>query len=433
MKKISSKEVAVTSERIVDDTTPSPENTETNPTNTIEEVTDEFKAVLVTNPAPEPSTKGTDDENLEKMIAESPREGDQDSPGVLTGQEEPSKYRNIGWTTEEVVIDQINHFTLIPDYFQLTEADRPIVARTPNGYFCLDGWDLVEIARSQGATSILVDVDNMSIHSDEELCIRKMVLRLKTRGDATYMEIIRNSRDINRMLLSTGENLKVFSHGGRRDRVGLTGNREDDAAEILARRIRKDRATVQKHLLHCKFLSDEAIQLFIKKQAPKKFFEDTQVKKRILAKELIGKELSAIEITATISTFMIEAFVKLSTPKPAATGQALEPTPIETTEEGQPDAVEDNDPEGYSDEESEGNDEYQASEEDTENLTSGSTTDEPVTTEKILLTYDGVSKRIAEDVTKGISIPEMETRLKEELKVITKLLNMIANLSTTGK
>ena len=155
-------------------------------------------------------TNWCDEENLSKMI--------QDSPGVLPRESEPSKFRNIGWTTEEVAIDQISRLDLLPDYVQPMEADRPIVARTPRGLYCLDGWNVIELARSSAATSVLVDVDNMAEHSDLELCIRKMALRLKTRGDAAYMEIARNSRDVYQMLLSTDErDLIVFSHGGRRD------------------------------------------------------------------------------------------------------------------------------------------------------------------------------------------------------------------------
>lgn len=52
-------------------------------------------------------------------------------PGVLI--DEPSKFRNTGWTTEGVAINQIKHFTLIPDYHFQTESDRPVVAKDPVG------------------------------------------------------------------------------------------------------------------------------------------------------------------------------------------------------------------------------------------------------------------------------------------------------------
>lgn len=228
-----------------------------------------------------------ENENLAEMVREA-TEGSQTSSGVLP--DGPAKYRNIRLTSEELPPDQIKHFTLIPDYHFQTEADRPAVVKTPEGYFCLDGWDLVETASANGTATIMVDVDNIDAHSDEELCLKKMVLRLRTRGEAVYAEIIRNTRDIYQMLLSSNEGLKEFSHGGRRDKTPLDNNRETDAAEILARRMRKDRDTVQKHILHCKFLSNDSITFLIEKQAKKKFFEDIQGKKRALITQLIGKE-----------------------------------------------------------------------------------------------------------------------------------------------
>jgi len=179
-------------------------------------------------------------------------EESQTSLGGLPKQNEPAKYRN-AWTTAEVEVDQIQPYPLIKNFFKPTESDRASLARTPLGFFVLDGEDLVDQARLQGLTSIIADVDHMDAHSDEELCIRKMVLRLKTRGGSPYMEVARNSRDILQRLLNSNEDLKLFSHGGRRDHESLSGNPKDDAAEVLARRIRKDRDTVTKHSLHCRY------------------------------------------------------------------------------------------------------------------------------------------------------------------------------------
>lgn len=234
-----------------------------------------------TKPTNENNPTGTcENENLADMIAELKKDS-QTSPGGLT--DEPSKFRNIGWTTEELPLEAITHFTDVPDYYLPTESDRPRVAKTPKGISCLDGWDIIEIAKSKGAKSIVVDVDNMEEHSEEELGLRKMLVRMNTRGDVVYAEIIRNTRDVYSMLLSSKENsLKVFSHGGRRDAIALDGDREKDAVAILAHRMRKDRDTVTANLNHCRFLSSEAINFLIEKKAKKKFFEDIQNKKEKL-------------------------------------------------------------------------------------------------------------------------------------------------------
>jgi hypothetical protein len=51
----------------------------------------------------------TANENLEEMVRE-PAEGGQTSPGVLP--DNPAKFRNIRWTSEDLPPDQIEHFTL---------------------------------------------------------------------------------------------------------------------------------------------------------------------------------------------------------------------------------------------------------------------------------------------------------------------------------
>lgn len=78
----------------------------------------------------EPITGNGDEDNLAKMIESSPTEG-QKSQEILTGQETPSKYRNIAWTTAELEISQIESVKGIHDPFLPTDAERPIVAYTP--------------------------------------------------------------------------------------------------------------------------------------------------------------------------------------------------------------------------------------------------------------------------------------------------------------
>jgi hypothetical protein len=74
---------------------------------------------------------------------------------------------------EDLPIDSIQHFNLIPDFVIPTVAAQPIIIRTTEGNFCIEGWELVEAARAEGKTSILCEMDELDSHSDEELCLRK--------------------------------------------------------------------------------------------------------------------------------------------------------------------------------------------------------------------------------------------------------------------
>lgn len=370
-----------------------------------------------------------DAENLAEMVKR-----DQTSSGGLIT--EPSKFRNIGWTTEEIPIDQIQHFTQIPDFYFPTESDRPIVAKTPRGYSCLDGWDLIEIAKSKGATSIVVNVDNMEVHSDEELGVRKMVLRMNTRGDVVYAEIIRNTRDVYSMLLSSREELKVFSHGGRRDTIALDGNREKDVVSILAHRMRKDRDTVTANLNHCRFLSCEAINFLIEKKAKKKFFEDIQNKKRNLITKLTGEEKTVIQKTEEISKFIIETFVKYIAPKqPEVTPSAAPAIPQSTAPQSE--EIPDDDVDEFNEDDSNDSDESQedvpddpTDEDESRSDETADKTEEPLTVDGIKEKVLNVTRQVIEVVSQDIPLAEIKISLEKELSVIMELLSSIDFLSS---
>jgi len=376
-----------------------------------------------------------ENENLEEMVASLKTE-EQTSPRGLT--DEPSKFRNIGWTTEELPPEEIKHFTGVHDYHLPTEADRPIVARTPKGYSCLDGWDLIKNAKANGATTILVDVDNIEEHSDEELCLRKMVLRMNTRGDQFYAEIMRNTRDVCAMLQSSREELKVFTHGGRRDKVALNGNRGNDAVGILAFRMRKDRDTVTATLNHVKYLSNDAIQFLIEQKAKKKFFEDIQSKKKNLYTKLTSQEKTALEKTEIISKFILEAFVKSIAPKPETAATSPTPTiPIspvpesDDDDEFNDDEFNEEDPEDSDDEDEQDDDPTREDDRPSEGAVAS--TEEPLTVETIKDRVITVTKQVIEDFSKDISLAEMRACLEKELSVIMSILSHIDSLSSGRK
>jgi hypothetical protein len=157
----------------------------------------------------------------------------------------------------------------------------------------------------------------------------------------------------------------------------------------------------------------------------------------VLVKELIGKDLSNINITEAISAFILDTFAKYIGPPTGETGSTPDPAApaAPSTPPAEPTSTEEDDVVGGDDEDNgvDIDDGDSDTEEGTENPTPGDAIEEPVTPEKIFRTYDGVSKRMAEDLTKGLSFPEMKDRLNEELKTIMKLLNMIDSISGTGK
>jgi hypothetical protein len=396
---------AAAEDRVMDENTTIPENTETNPTKTSKEVEEQSQAVMK--------------ERLSGVFDED--ESEEEEP-----EEEERTFKTISRSLEELPTDSIQHFSQIPDFVIPTAAAHPIIIRTTEGNFCIDGWSLVEAAIAEGKTSILSEVDELDSHSNEELCLRKGGIRSLTRGGlTTYPEMIRNAVDLLAMLLSSDDDLRIYGHGQKRYGEGFVNNREEDVRHILAIRLGRDRDTINLYLCHGEYLSSDVLKIFADRRAPKRFFEKTQAKKRIELKNQKGKNLSIGRITEAISTFMLKEFAAFLVDEENRRRKTKVATSTETKIDNHTETMKDPVPADDNDDV----DDEPEPDKDTPELNP----EESVTTEKIFRTYDGVSKRIAEDVSKGISIPKMETRLKEELKVITQLLNMIAHLSDTGK
>ena len=223
-----------------------------------------------------------------------------------------SSYCVTNRTTEDLEIDKINHFTDLPDYQEPIDSEWPIVVRTGEDYFCLDGWSLIEGARANGMTSIKVEVDHIGRHSRTELGIRKAALRNTSRtGKLNYGEDCRNIRYTLRMVIASDVNMRLFGHGGNRISAVLKGTEEskdDDALEVLCGRFRKERASLNINLNHSEYLSDEAMNYLAEMNAKKDFFVKFQSEKTKLAKEMKKANQNDQAITMKISGLVFQRY-----------------------------------------------------------------------------------------------------------------------------
>lgn len=208
-----------------------------------------------------------------------------------------------------IPIREIIHFDGIQDYRRPTSAERPIVVQTPLGYFCIEGWHLVEAAAMDGQETISCEVEVLAQHSDAEISIRKASSRIATRGGiALYPEMIRNTLLCDEQLRASNSDLRCFGRGGRRFGEGFVDDSEKDIVHILSLRFMRDRDTITTYLHHGKHLSNEALQTLIDEEAPKKFFEKHQTKKQRLIDELEEQRATEIEKVERVSVEMLEFF-----------------------------------------------------------------------------------------------------------------------------
>ena len=97
---------------------------------------------------------------------------DQSSRGVLNDSQ-PGQFVTTGEEIAELPIASIQPCRNIPDYRDLTESPHPIVIQSPDACHCIDGWNLIEQAQSEGRSTIRCHVFKIDRHSETELAIRK--------------------------------------------------------------------------------------------------------------------------------------------------------------------------------------------------------------------------------------------------------------------
>lgn len=246
---------------------------------------------------------------MEKDIKEldSKNEDHQLSQGGLMDQHQHSHAETIDERYEDVEIDAIQHFTSVPDYKTPTDLKYPIVAKTPHGCFCLDGWNRIESAKACGKVSMTCAVEYLADHSDEELAIRKTALRVKPKGGiASYGEIVRNVKRLEEMLLASNNDLRALGHGGTRRGEEFVNNKQENVIKVVALRLGKSVSTINQYLSHARYLSEEMLNILATREVNKDFFEKVNSNKTTVFTRMKSDRESDAEITDQISNCMLD-------------------------------------------------------------------------------------------------------------------------------
>jgi hypothetical protein len=252
----------------------------------------------------------------EKGVSFSPNE-EQDSSGDLNSPFNPSD-RGFEKSIEPLEIANITHFSGIPDFIDPTRSPYPIIVKSPTSVQCIDGWELVEQAKHRGETSIICEIIHIQRDSEIDVAIWKASVRtMPIGGRCIYPEEVRNTCRLFMMLCESADNPVVFSHGGARRGDRYTNCHENNIRLVLEDRLGKKPKTINKHLNHGQFISDEAIQDLIDAREKKGFFEAIQKDKQRLIDELTSEQKSHDEIVNAVSDRVLSWFEEGETSDPA--------------------------------------------------------------------------------------------------------------------
>jgi len=231
---------------------------------------------------------------------------DSTPPGVLNA-DQTARFKTTQEDVAELQIESIQPYLLIPDYREPTESTLPIVVQSPAGCYCIDGWNLIEQAKSANQPTIRCYVFHIQEHSDTELAIRKVAIRTKPQGGTgSFAELVRNTKIVVKYLMDEMENPIVFSHGGARQGANFTNNKEDDLRQVLSDRFGKDRSTINDYLNFGRHLTDEAMETLVAQKTGKAFFDKVRVNKRRLINMLESDAITSEDMVTEVSGKMLE-------------------------------------------------------------------------------------------------------------------------------
>ena len=256
-----------------------------------------------------------------------PQAKQQDPTGVLNA-EPIGRYKTIGEDFLDLPVDSIQPHDLIPDYRDPTESTHPIVVQSQEACFCIDGWNLIEMARARAQQDIRCHVFQIERHSETELALRKAGIRTKPLGGvANYAEIVRNTKILEAKLMMERDSLIAFSHGGVRRGEQFTNNKEDDLRVILVERMGKDRNTINDYLNFGRYLTNAAMEIMVAEGAGKRFFEKIRVRKRTFVHNLQSDGLDDGAITNQASEQMLQWWGEFQSTGDIATAPPVEENP----------------------------------------------------------------------------------------------------------
>jgi hypothetical protein len=237
---------------------------------------------------------------MDRQIAFNP-DKIQNSQGVLK-HSQINQFISSKQIIAELDIQKIHPFQLVPDYTLPTKSPHPIVVISPTSCSCIDGWDLIQKAKTTDNTKIDCYAFYIPDHNQTEIAIQKVAIRTMPQGGTcSYSELVRNARILFYMLMDSADNPVVFSHGGARRGVNYTNNKEENIRELLAERLGKSKTTINKYLSHGEYLIDYSLNTLIESNEGKAFFEEAQKNKRILIKDLLSEGESEEIIAETVS------------------------------------------------------------------------------------------------------------------------------------
>ena len=207
---------------------------------------------------------------------------------------------------KELSITEIQTIDSIVDYQEKTTCPHPLILHSPQGYYCIEGHDLIKLAKTEGHKIIRCHIEEVSEVSEIELAIRKTAIRMVPAGGiSSYAENVRNIRTLFDMLAALSDNPLIYSHGGNRRGAEFSENAGDNIRELIAERLGRSKTTINTYLSYSEYLTDETVAELAASKMTRTFFEKARSGKQKAIRELENSSYERNDITSQVSSIVL--------------------------------------------------------------------------------------------------------------------------------
>jgi hypothetical protein len=209
------------------------------------------------------------------------------------------------------VIQPITNF---PDWVTATLSSMAILLRTLEGWFYLEGLNLIQKAMELGLTEMVCRVYHMAKCDAEGRAFFKAGMRYITPGGgASCGESVNAIASLANMYIANHPEMFINAHGGAR-KAGESGADDgNNVIKVIADRLGKKPKTVLWHLKEAENLPPDTLTRLAQGQAPKAFFESIRKPKADMLLKLQARSVSPEQWPPLISEFVQSLFTAFKT------------------------------------------------------------------------------------------------------------------------
>ena len=220
------------------------------------------------------------------------------------------EYKNLNPQSRSFRYKYIEHYLDIPDYHDASSIDKPLVMEFDNKLLCVEGWSILDAAKTNGKTTIECRIYHIQKYFDIMMALKKTTIRSMTEGGfASYSEMVRNINICVNKLLNESDQFRKYTHGGDHKSAEFKNDEYINVKDILKLIYgKRAKSTLDNYVTHGLHLSIAVMNYLVDQEATAEFYAAFQPHKTDYIKRLQEQNKTLVEIQDKVSERAKEKF-----------------------------------------------------------------------------------------------------------------------------